>query len=195
LENLGRTIADIDTDCVEQAVKFVAGARRIYVVAGFSTFPVAHYFALILERLRSGISLLASNDASATARLVNMNHRDCVVAFTFPRYARATHRIALWAKENRAKVVAVTDSPLSAVGQLADVVLLVASAGTGMQNSMVAPMAGANALLTAVATCKGSGWGEPRSSAPPHHRAYGSVHGGSRSGANTLGTGMGDRAI
>jgi hypothetical protein len=29
----------------------------------------------------------------------------------------------------------------------------------------------------------------------PHHRAYGSVHGGSRSGANTLGAGMGDRAI
>jgi hypothetical protein len=99
-------------------VKFVAGARRIYVVAGFSTFPVAHYFALILERLRSGISLLASNDASATARLVNMNHRDCVVAFTFPRYARATHRIALWAKENRAKVVAVTDSPYRRWGSL-----------------------------------------------------------------------------
>jgi len=34
-------------------------------------------------------------------------------------------------------------------------------------------------------------------SAPPlpHHRAYGAVHGGSRSCANTLGTGMGDRAI
>jgi hypothetical protein len=29
----------------------------------------------------------------------------------------------------------------------------------------------------------------------PHHRAYGSVHGASRSGANTRGTGMGDRAI
>ena len=29
----------------------------------------------------------------------------------------------------------------------------------------------------------------------PHHRAYGSVHGGSRSSANTCRTGMGDRAI
>jgi DNA-binding MurR/RpiR family transcriptional regulator len=40
-ENLGRTIADIDTDCVEQAVKFVAGARRIYVVAGLNEAAVA----------------------------------------------------------------------------------------------------------------------------------------------------------
>jgi DNA-binding MurR/RpiR family transcriptional regulator len=41
----------------------------------------------------------------------------------------------------------VTDSPISPVGQLADVILLAVSAGTGMQNSMVAPMAVANALL------------------------------------------------
>jgi hypothetical protein len=29
----------------------------------------------------------------------------------------------------------------------------------------------------------------------PHHRAYGSVHGGSRSCANTIGTRMADRVI
>ena len=155
-QNLHRTIADIDADGFGRAVNFLARARRVYVVAGFSTFPVAHYFALILDRLRSDISLLASNDAFATPRLVEMKPEDCVVAFTFPRYASATHRIALWAKENRAKVVAVTDSPISAVGQVADVVLLAASAGTGMQNSMVAPMAVANALLNGVAASKGT---------------------------------------
>ena len=155
-QNLHRTIAGIDADGFGRAVNFLARARRVYVVAGFSTFPVAHYFALILDRLRSDISLLASNDAFATPRLVEMKPEDCVVAFTFPRYASATHRIALWARENRAKVVAVTDSPISAVGQLADVVLLAASSGTGMQNSMVAPMAVANALLNAVAASKGT---------------------------------------
>ena len=126
------------------------------MVAGFSTFPVAHYFALVLDRLRSDISLLASNDAFATPRLVEIKPEDCVLAFTFPRYASATHRVALWAKENKAKVIAVTDSPISAVGQLGDVVLLAAAAGTGMQNSMVAPMAVANALLNGVAAVKGT---------------------------------------
>jgi DNA-binding MurR/RpiR family transcriptional regulator len=81
---------------------------------------------------------------------------DCVLAFTFPRYAKATHRIVLWAKENKAKVVAVTDSPISTVGQLADAVLLTASAGSGVQNSMVAPMAVANALLNGVSEVKGA---------------------------------------
>jgi DNA-binding MurR/RpiR family transcriptional regulator len=155
-ENLGRTIAGIDVDCVERAVKFIANDRRIYVAAGFSSFPVALYFAQVLERLRGGISLLASNDTLAAARLVNMKPEDCLLGFSFPPYARETYRIALWAKENRAKVVAVTDSPISAVGQLADVLLVVPSAGIGVQNSMVAPMAVANALLNGVAASKGT---------------------------------------
>jgi DNA-binding MurR/RpiR family transcriptional regulator len=155
-QNLHRTIAGLNPDAAGRAVNILARARRVYVVAGFSTFPVAHYFALILDRMRPDVSLLASNDAFATPRLVEMKSDECVVAFTFPRYASATHRIVMWAKENKAKVVAITDSPISAVGQVADVVLLAASAGTGMQNSMVAPMAVANALLNGVAAVKGS---------------------------------------
>jgi DNA-binding MurR/RpiR family transcriptional regulator len=137
-------------------VNILVRARRVYIVAGFTTFPVAHYFALVADRLRSEISLLASNDAFATPRLVEIKPEDCVLAFTFPRYAAATHRVAVWAKEHKAKVIAVTDSPISALGQLADVVLLAFSAGTGMQNSMVAPMAIANALLNGMAALKGT---------------------------------------
>ena len=154
-QNLHRTIAGLNADAFGRAVNLLARARRVYVVAGFSTFPVAHYFALILDRLRSDISLLASHDAFATPRLVEMKPEDCVLAFTFPRYASATHRVVTWAKDNKAKVIAVTDSPISAVGQIADVVLLAASAGTGMQNSMVAPMAVANALLNGLAAARG----------------------------------------
>ena len=155
-QNLHRTIAGLNADAFGRAVNIIARARRVYVVAGFSTFPVAQYFALVLDRLRSDISLLASHDAFATPRLVEMKAEDCVLAFTFPRYASATHRVVMWAKDNKAKVIAVTDSPISAVGQVADVVLLAASAGTGMQNSMVAPMAVANALLNGVAAAKGT---------------------------------------
>jgi DNA-binding MurR/RpiR family transcriptional regulator len=155
-QNLHRTISGLDANAMGRAVNILTRARRVYVVAGFSTFPVAQYCALILDRLRSEVSLLASNDAFATPRLVEMKPEDCVIAFTFPRYASATHRIVMWAKENKAKVIAVTDSPISAVGQVADVVLLAASAGTGMQNSLVAPMAVANALLNGVAAAKGT---------------------------------------
>jgi DNA-binding MurR/RpiR family transcriptional regulator len=154
-QNLHQTIAGLDAEAFDRAVNLLVRARRVYVVAGFSTFPVAHYFALILDRLRNDISLLASNDAFSTPRLVELQPEDCVVAFTFPLYASATHRIVTWAKETTAKVVAITDSPISAVGQLADVVLVAASSGTGLHNSLVAPMAVVNALLNGVAAAEG----------------------------------------
>jgi Helix-turn-helix domain, rpiR family len=62
-QNLHRTISGLDAAAVGRAVNILSRARRVYVVAGFSTFPVAHYFALVLDRLRSDISLLASNAA------------------------------------------------------------------------------------------------------------------------------------
>ena len=155
-QNLHHTIADLDAEAFNRAINLLVRSRRVYVVAGFTTFPVAHYFALVLDRLRTDVSLLASNDAFATPRLVEIKPEDCVLAVTFPRYARGTHRVAMWAKENKAKVIAITDSPISALGQVSDVVLLAASAGTGMQNSMVAPMAVANALLNGVAAVKGT---------------------------------------
>jgi len=155
-QNLHRTITGLSADALGRAVNILVGARRAYVVAGFSTFPVAHYFALLLDRMRSDISLLASHDAFATPRLVEMTPEDCVLAFTFPRYASATRRIVAWARENEAKIIAVTDSPISGVGQVADVVLLAGSSGMGTQNSLVAPMAVANALLNGMAAAKGS---------------------------------------
>ena len=155
-QNLHHTISGLDAEAFNRAISLLTRSRRVYVVAGFTTFPVAHYFALVLDRLRSDVSLLASNDAFATPRLVEIKPDDCVLAVTFPRYARGTHRVAMWAKENKAKVIAITDSPISALGQISDVVLLAASAGTGMQNSMVAPMAVANALLNGVAAVKGT---------------------------------------
>jgi DNA-binding MurR/RpiR family transcriptional regulator len=155
-QNLHHTIAGLDAAAFDHAVNALGRARRVYVVAEFWTFSVAQYFALVLDRLRSNISLLASNDMFALPRLVEIKSEDCVLAFTFPPYAKATYHAAVWAKEHKAKVIAVTDSPISALGQIGDVVLLADSTGIGPQNSLVAPIAVANALLNGVAAAKGT---------------------------------------
>jgi DNA-binding MurR/RpiR family transcriptional regulator len=90
------------------------------------------------------------------ARLVDIKREDCLLAFTFPPYAKATYRVAMWAKENNASIIAVTDSPISALGQIGDIVLLADCTGIGSQTSMVAPMALANALLNGIAMAKGA---------------------------------------
>jgi DNA-binding MurR/RpiR family transcriptional regulator len=157
LQNLHRTIIGLHAHDLAAAVNRIVKARRIYTTAGFSTFGVAHYFALILGRMRPDVYLLDGDDGFSASRLSEMNNQDCAVVFTFPRYAAATYRVAEWAKEQSATVIAITDTPISAVGQIANTVLLAASASTGMQNSLVGPMAVANALLNGVAAARGTG--------------------------------------
>jgi DNA-binding MurR/RpiR family transcriptional regulator len=157
LRNLQRTIMGLTADDLNRSVDQLTAARRVYVVAGFSAFSVAHYFGLVLSRLRPDVHTIQTDEGVSRVRLAEMGQADCLVAFTFPRYAQFTHRTAAWAREQKSTIIVVTDTPISAVGQIADTVLVAFPSGTAMQNSMVAPMAVANALLNGVIAAKGTG--------------------------------------
>jgi len=156
LRNLQRTIMGLTADDLNRAVEQLVAARRVYVIAGYSAFALAHYFGLVLSRLRPDTFTVVADEGVSKVRIAEIASPDCLVAFTFPRYAVHTQRAALWAREQKAGIIAITDTPISAVGQIADTVLVAAPTGTGMQNSMVAPMAVANALLNGVAATKGT---------------------------------------
>ena len=106
--------------------------------------------------MRSDTFTVTADEGVSKVRIAEIASPDCLVAFTFPRYALHTQKVALWAREKSASIIAITDTPISSVGQIADTVLVATPSGTGMQNSMVAPMAVANALLNGVAAAKGT---------------------------------------
>jgi DNA-binding MurR/RpiR family transcriptional regulator len=157
LRNLQRTIMGLTADDLNRAVDQLTAARRVYVIAGFSAFSLAHYFGLVLSRLRPDVHTLTADEGVSKVRLAEVGPQDCLFAFTFPRYAQFTQRAAAWARQQKSTIIVVTDTPISAVGQIADTVLVALPTGTGMQNSMVAPMAVANAILNGVIASKGTG--------------------------------------
>ena len=154
-KNLHRTIAGLNKADLDRSVALLKRARTIYVSAGRGPYPAAHFFSLILHRLRPNVVLLGNENALSSSYLTELSGSDCLVAFTFPRYSASTYRNVQLANEAKASVIAVTDSPISAVGRSADVVLLAATAGTGLHTSLVAPMAIANALLNGMVVAIG----------------------------------------
>ncbi len=157
LLNLQRTIMGLTAGDLNRAVEQLTAARRVHVVAGFSAFCLAHYFGLVLSRLRPDVHTIQADDGFSKVRLGEMGQQDCLVAFTFPRYALFTQRAAAWAREKKATIIVVTDTPISTVGKIADTVLVAFPSGSGMHNSLVAPMAVANALLNGVIAARGAG--------------------------------------
>jgi DNA-binding MurR/RpiR family transcriptional regulator len=154
LHSLSRTVMGLTADDLNRVVDRVVVARRLYVIADVSEFALAHYFGLALSRLRPDVHTVAPDDGVSKARFAEIDDSDCLVAFTFLRYAHLTQQAALWARKQKATIVAITDTPISAVARVADMVLVVAPARQGPQNSMVAPMAVANALLNGVTTAR-----------------------------------------
>jgi DNA-binding MurR/RpiR family transcriptional regulator len=154
--SLQRTILGLTVDDFNRAVDRLVAAGRIYVIADFCVFALSHYFELVLSRVCPDVHTVAADGGISRVRLAEIAGSDCLVAFTFPPYAQFSQRAALRARERKATIIAITDTPISTLGQIANAVLVAAPTGAGLQNSMVAPMAVANALLNGVTAAKGT---------------------------------------
>jgi DNA-binding MurR/RpiR family transcriptional regulator len=74
----------------------------------------------------------------AAGRLMTIGPEDLLIAITFPRYASDVVRLAHYAKDRGAGIVALTDSPASPLMPIADEVLLAPSEHPVLSCSMVA---------------------------------------------------------
>jgi DNA-binding MurR/RpiR family transcriptional regulator len=151
LQNLRRTISALKVEDLQRASDMIAAARQVFVVGSFNAYSVAFFLGLALDRIRGNTTVWSGDMTLQASQSIELGPDDCLIAFTSAPYAVSTQRAALLAKEAKSKVIAVTDTPISAVGQIADVILAAASTGAGLQNSFVASMAIANALLNGVA--------------------------------------------
>ena len=149
IDNLQRTVARLALDDLERAVSVLAGARAIYVTGGFASDSLAQYTGLALSRMRGNTTVL-TGDVHTPPKLLDLTADDALLAFSFAPYARRTLQVVSAAKSRRTAIVAITDTPVAPVAQQADVLLATNVSGIGPQNSLVAPMAVASALLNAI---------------------------------------------
>lgn len=150
IENLRATIERISIKDLEHAVEILLKARWIYVAGGFASESLVKYAGVTLSRISGRVSTLGG-DVNAAPILLDITEHDAVLAFSFPPYAARTLQTVSAAKDRGAAVIAITDTPVAPVAQQVDVVLATNVSGIGLQNSLVAPMAIANALLNALA--------------------------------------------
>jgi DNA-binding MurR/RpiR family transcriptional regulator len=149
LEILGRTAERLEPDDLLRAVDLLVAAERVRVVGGVTAFSIAYYAAVTLDRVRDGVVLLSGNPVP-TGPLLDLEEGDALLAFSFPPYARSTLDAIDAAKGRGANVVAVSDSPISPLRGKVDVLLPAVVSGIGTQNSLVAAMAVANAIVNGV---------------------------------------------
>ena len=121
VQNIKRTLQDLDPEKCRAAVDAILAARHLYVL-GFD--KAAHLGALLTSGLslaRSDVFCVSNAEGGfgAARRLFQAEPTDLVIAIAFPRYFRDTIELTRFAQSQGASVLAITDGPRSPLAALA----------------------------------------------------------------------------
>ncbi len=152
MENIKKTMAEIDPQTFDRIADKLAMARRIYVAGVRSSTSLAMFLSYYLSQLLDDVRLLQTTTGGEFFdQLLSVGEQDVVVGISFPRYSRRTVNALDFSHKHGAYVVAVTDSERSPLIASADTTVFAHNENDCFVDSLVAPMAVLNALITAVA--------------------------------------------
>ncbi len=153
IEKLRRTADMVSRSHFQSAVEAVLSARRVYILGVRSTAPLANFLGYYLGQMLDTVhTVTTSGTSTVIERLIDVDERDAVIAFSFPRYSTSTAQGAQLCRSRGAKVIGITDSAESPLGRNCDHVLLAKSDMISLVDSLTAPLSIANALIVAIAS-------------------------------------------
>lgn len=148
LQALQAGLADAQFDA---AVDLLVGAPALWLAAARRAFPVGAYLAYALQHTAKPVHWLHGLGAMQMGELRAMAPGDVIVAVSFEPYARETIELADAALERGARLLALTDSPLSPLAARASVTLVAQDSATFGFRSLTGTLCLAQSLFIALA--------------------------------------------
>lgn len=150
VESILRTQRDLTLADVENAVALISNARSIHVVGLRSSYGVAHAFGYQLNQMLGNAGIFNTAHGESVEQLRALGPQDLVIAISFPRHPAGTVEATRYARLRHARIIAVTDGPLSPIASEAEVLLAVNTPVANVTTSMTSCMALLNAISSEV---------------------------------------------
>jgi DNA-binding MurR/RpiR family transcriptional regulator len=154
IQNLSQTLRNLPIEVFEQAVTDIEKAKRIFVVGLRGAHAPALTLATYLRFLGKQAQLLMPGHGELWDILQGLEKTDLVIGISLPRYTSITVEVLEHARKQRARVGAITDSPLSPLARYAHWVLTAECQLDSFIESFTAVTSLINALLTAMSIQK-----------------------------------------
>lgn len=147
----------LDYQQVAKVAELIISSKQLYIMGFRSSAPLAQFFWYYVNYIVDNAQLASSGFSDVFGNLMHANEGDVVVAFSFPRYSSRTVDGAGFAKQNGAKIVAITDNEQSPLSEIADETLYVNTDMNLFVDSIVAPLSVINTLLLLIGMRKQEG--------------------------------------
>jgi DNA-binding MurR/RpiR family transcriptional regulator len=154
MENIRALMTKISNKLFEEAVNILCSARSIYILGLRSSYALAFYIAFDLRFFLDHVILIKPGIGDIPEQVIGAGERDALVVISFRRYTRDSFTIAQRIKNKGLSLIAITNSELSPIAELADVSLITSTKIPTYIESYTAPMSLINALITAIALKK-----------------------------------------
>lgn len=116
------------------------GAKNVVVVGVMASAPLALYFGYALNRVLRRVTTHTEDNLAAKRAICELDSKDLLIAFGFPRYPAAVIRFLKSGGERKAYRVAITDTSASPLVRLAEQCLFLPFEMLGFVDSLAAPM-------------------------------------------------------
>lgn len=134
---------------LDEAARLLLEADRIYVAGWRIGLAITAPLGYILQYAHGNAEIIPQGNAAEYAARFTAADVLCVTGY--PRYCRVSKILAEQAVEAGARVIALTDSPMSPFAKLAHIPLFASTRSAGFLDSYVGPLAIMNALITRLA--------------------------------------------
>lgn len=125
MDGMQHLLATLEHKELDKAVDLLAGAETIWLIGMRRSFPVATYLHYALQHTNKRVVLLDGLGGMQEGQLRALRSNEVVLAISFMPYAQETAQIVKMARSRGARVIALTDSRLGALGKESEVVLSV----------------------------------------------------------------------
>jgi DNA-binding MurR/RpiR family transcriptional regulator len=151
IAGMQQLLGTLERSDLERAVDLLAATDSVWLIGMRRSFPVAAYLEYAMQHTRKRVTLVSGLGGMQGGQLRCMEGSDVLLAISFAPYADETLAVARQAREHGAHVIAITDSQLSPLGELAQVVLTVQEVAPFGFRSLTTVLALAQSLFIALA--------------------------------------------
>ena len=150
IQNIRSTLDELDINAFENAIDSIIQARQIYVMGLRASAPIAEFFVHYLKFIFPNVQVVTSGVSDVFEQLSRIGEGDLLIGLSFPRYTKRTIEAMEFARSQGAKLIAITDGPLSPLYQAAEICLIAKSDMDSFVDSFAAPLSLINALIVAL---------------------------------------------
>lgn len=151
IERIRKTIENTNKSDFETAINSILNAKNIYIVGSRSASTLANFIAYYFNLMFDNVKLVESTTtAEMFEKIIRVSSDDVVIGISFPRYSKQTSSVLNFAHNNKATVIAITDTKHSPIVKDSDIFLQARSDMVSFVDSLVAPLSLINALIVGV---------------------------------------------